>query len=181
MLSLSPHPLFGGAINTSIPSHFIDASEIRQVPDNQEVWLDPDDETSLIVELLEPIDAEDGIDAHFEVLAQDNEASSSRIILKTDVHSDLGPAHLLIGLQQAKKFNDESQVMVILGLIRLNGADIVITLNTPCDESLVAQLEAQPHRRSRNLEARRRIESARGIVERAIMDFKILDWGLFVT
>lgn len=37
---LTPRPLFGGAMSICIPSQWRDVSEIRQVPDNQEVFQD---------------------------------------------------------------------------------------------------------------------------------------------
>lgn len=37
---LTPRPLFGGAMSILIPSQWRDVSEIRQVPDNQEVFQD---------------------------------------------------------------------------------------------------------------------------------------------
>ncbi|XP_073269501.1 uncharacterized protein [Primulina huaijiensis] len=46
-------PLFGGAITTSFPVRFEDVSDIRQVPDHQEVFVDPTRDESLVFELLE--------------------------------------------------------------------------------------------------------------------------------
>ncbi|XP_051146262.1 uncharacterized protein LOC127261879 [Andrographis paniculata] len=46
-------PLFGGAIVASFPLRFQDVSDIREVPDNQEVFVDPTRDESLIFELLE--------------------------------------------------------------------------------------------------------------------------------
>ena len=47
--------LFGGAITTSIPPSWRDVSQVRQVPDNQEVYQDCSEETGavLVVEILE--------------------------------------------------------------------------------------------------------------------------------
>ncbi|KAI3730779.1 hypothetical protein L1987_61956 [Smallanthus sonchifolius] len=45
--------LFGGAISTTFPLRFEDVSNIRQVPDHQEVFVDPARDESLIIELLE--------------------------------------------------------------------------------------------------------------------------------
>ncbi|KAK8657389.1 hypothetical protein V6N13_035630 [Hibiscus sabdariffa] len=50
---LSERPLFGGAISTSFPLRFQDVSNIRQVPDHQEVFVDPACDESLIFELLD--------------------------------------------------------------------------------------------------------------------------------
>ncbi|MFS7897239.1 putative ran-interacting Mog1 protein [Helianthus anomalus] len=45
--------LFGRAISTTLPLRFEDVSNIRQVPDHQEVFVDPARDESLIIELLE--------------------------------------------------------------------------------------------------------------------------------
>ncbi|PON59200.1 Ran-interacting Mog1 protein [Parasponia andersonii] len=49
----SERPLFGGAIVSTFPQRFQDVSNIRQVPDHQEVFVDPARDESLIFELLE--------------------------------------------------------------------------------------------------------------------------------
>lgn len=51
--------LFGGAIVAPIPSSFMDASQFRQIPDNQEVFVDTKTQQSMIVELLEQVDQKD--------------------------------------------------------------------------------------------------------------------------
>jgi hypothetical protein len=55
--------LFGGAIVISIPSQWRDVSQVRQVPDNQEVYQDCTEESGgvIIVEILQyQDDAKDG-------------------------------------------------------------------------------------------------------------------------
>lgn len=44
--------LFGGAILLAIPERFLDISDFRPVPDNQEVFADAIHDQSLIVEVL---------------------------------------------------------------------------------------------------------------------------------
>ncbi|XP_056165066.1 uncharacterized protein LOC130134509 isoform X2 [Syzygium oleosum] len=51
--SCSERPLFGGAIGSRFPNRFEDVSNIRQVPDHQEVFVDPSRDESLIFELLD--------------------------------------------------------------------------------------------------------------------------------
>jgi hypothetical protein len=46
-------PLFGGAFSAILPTGAIDVSDLRPVPDNQEVFCHPVTDQSLIVELLE--------------------------------------------------------------------------------------------------------------------------------
>ena len=51
--------LFGGAITANIPTSFADVSDIRQVPDHQEVWLDKNGFTSIVIDILERVDQPD--------------------------------------------------------------------------------------------------------------------------
>jgi hypothetical protein len=48
--------LFGGAITASIPSTFIDASDLRQIPDEQEVFVDRNGLASITFDILEKAD-----------------------------------------------------------------------------------------------------------------------------
>lgn len=47
--------LFGDAIYLDIPSTYRDVSEFRQVPDNQEVFVDQSSNDSLLVEIMEMV------------------------------------------------------------------------------------------------------------------------------
>ncbi len=54
------HQLFGGAIVAQLPDGWMDASDARPVPDNQEVWLEPDGaERSVVIEILERAECAD--------------------------------------------------------------------------------------------------------------------------
>nr|POE98288.1 putative ran guanine nucleotide release factor [Quercus suber] len=48
--------LYGGALQVSLPSNFADVSDIRQVPDHQEVWLDSLGFTSVVFDILERVE-----------------------------------------------------------------------------------------------------------------------------
>ncbi|KAI9224344.1 hypothetical protein BC828DRAFT_402338 [Blastocladiella britannica] len=102
-------PLFGGAIAAALPAELVDVSDFRQVPDNQEVWVDQSpelvpvapvegdgdekksppqgqqpDSASLIIELLE-MDADVGNDAlaafHFAQLVSPDDGDSSNVVI----------------------------------------------------------------------------------------------------
>lgn len=45
--------LFGGAITAILPPSYLDASDIRQVPDNQECFMSPHSNSTIIVEVVE--------------------------------------------------------------------------------------------------------------------------------
>ncbi|ORY31653.1 hypothetical protein BCR39DRAFT_526129 [Naematelia encephala] len=87
IVQLGDHQLFGGAITLPLPTTYLDASDLRQVPDNQEVFLASDSETSLIVEVLAMVtdglaghDLWEAVKYHFSSLAHDNSALSSHIL-----------------------------------------------------------------------------------------------------
>ena len=60
--------LFGGALEANLPEGYLDISKYRQVPDNQEVFMNKD--KTIIIELLE----KEGLTQfHFDALCQENE------------------------------------------------------------------------------------------------------------
>ncbi|CRG87796.1 Ran-interacting protein Mog1, putative [Talaromyces islandicus] len=52
-------PLFGGAITGTIPQGWLDASDLRQVPDHQEIFLSATTLSNLIVEINEYVSAQE--------------------------------------------------------------------------------------------------------------------------
>ncbi|KAL1927665.1 hypothetical protein VTP01DRAFT_3486 [Rhizomucor pusillus] len=140
-------PLFGGAIQCVIGDTFLDASEIRQIPDNQEVFVDIRTQQSIIFELLEPVEATDESIArlHFQQLASDNEATEAHIasierVEPQTVTPRLPPqttvVHILKGWQKVAKFNEASaqnMVEIMLIVVRLVNVstDFVISVNAP--------------------------------------------------
>jgi hypothetical protein len=54
---LKPRPLFGGSINIQLPERFIDISDFRPIPDNQEVFADANIDQSLIIDIMVRIHA----------------------------------------------------------------------------------------------------------------------------
>ncbi|KAI1165305.1 Mog1p/PsbP-like protein [Nemania serpens] len=55
MTTYQATPLFGGALVCDLPTKFADVSQLRQVPDNQEVYIDKDGFTSIIIEINERV------------------------------------------------------------------------------------------------------------------------------
>lgn len=66
-------PLFGGALSCDVPADWRDVSDIRQVPDHQEVWQEMDGSV-LIVEILQrqEIDDQNAALFFFNDLAESN-------------------------------------------------------------------------------------------------------------
>jgi len=152
--------LFGGAIVVELPEKFNDASMLRQIPDNQEVFVHKDSDISIIIELLEMVDvpANEMCKYHFNELNDCNEgegdiveANEVRNFTSTNMSSSQSPLvfpriftqvpdcdiGILVGKQQVRKFRSPSApldtVYIILIVVRLAGVetDCLISVNLP--------------------------------------------------
>ncbi|CDW99765.1 hypothetical protein [Sporisorium scitamineum] len=175
-----PRALFGGAISVDLPTGFIDASDFRQVPDNQEVLVRDDSDVSLIVEVLQ-LATDEGADEnldkavrfHFSSLAHDNLASSSTVLETQTPSQEVSPPAtpppaLLTGTQLARKFGKASEpeecVTIRVALWRLlsKQIDLVLSVNEPG--------KAQDTPQS---------SQAQTAFEMAAASLQIRDWSLF--
>ncbi|KAM4628653.1 ran guanine nucleotide release factor [Polymixia lowei] len=141
------HHLFGGAISAIIPHSAKDISDLREIPDNQEVFSHCHTDQSLIVELLEfqgQVEDQDAAKYHFEDIAGSNKATDPGAFEVTSVvplpkselsMSECSSAWILTGTQCVSKFNEEARnkVALHLGLFRLPqfSTDVLITFNDP--------------------------------------------------
>lgn len=152
MTSYKSTPLFGGAIVCDLPEHFADVSRLRQVPDNQEVYIDKDGFTSIIVDITERVGPsgptsleEDGraLTTHLEELVGDDIDSvkvwNTTETQFTKLDSSI-PAYTLIATQTPKSSESDSRrgqapdfTALILTLVRLERekTDILVTINVP--------------------------------------------------
>ncbi|XP_051233962.1 ran guanine nucleotide release factor [Dicentrarchus labrax] len=141
------HPLFGGALSAVLPHSATDISELREIPDNQEVFAHAHTDQSLIVELVEyqgQVADQDAARYHFEDIAGSNKALEPGAFEVTSVVplpkselclADCSSAWMLTGTQCVSKFNEEARntVTLHLGLFRLPqfSTDVLITFNDP--------------------------------------------------
>jgi len=145
-MTSSVYPLFGGAITLNLPSGLIDASDLRQIPDTQEVFLSPDSDVTYIIEILqrvEPNDLSEAVKFHFDSLAHDNSAQSSTVERVIPPSLDIAQSAtrpvpcLLQGTQLVQKFNrpsaDEVRILVALYRIEDKDTDVVFTCNIPVE------------------------------------------------
>ncbi|KAK1922250.1 hypothetical protein DB88DRAFT_497668 [Papiliotrema laurentii] len=120
---LGQRQLFGGAIVMDLPVSYADASDLRQIPNNQEVFLSQHSDTSLVVEVLALV--EEGLAAndlwhaaryHFDSIAHDNSSLSNTILTPapasplpsqpTSLPSTPSPV-ILTGTQKIHKFSHD--------------------------------------------------------------------------
>lgn len=137
--------LYGGAIKCAIPSSFVDVSQIRQVPDHQEVFMDMHTDCCFTVEILEyentHIDINDAAQYFFNDLACANKASHKQIFSVRTLEQHEIPnitvsneqKILVIGEQKIAKFNEgaeaENLVNIYIAILRLPDykSDILLT------------------------------------------------------
>ncbi|XP_072540813.1 ran guanine nucleotide release factor [Salminus brasiliensis] len=140
-------PLFGGALSAVVPPNATDVSELREIPDNQEVFVHAHTDQSVIIELVEyqaQVDDAQAARYHFEDLAGSNKASAEGrwevqgvepVPLSQLRLQECSSAWLLTGTQLISKFNEEAKntVNIHLCVLRLPQytTDILITLNHP--------------------------------------------------
>ncbi len=199
--------LYGGAIVTKVPVGLIDASDLRQIPDTQEVFLNPSENTrnytqlnkddSIIVDLMERIDGDDteAIREHFSEISALNDTSNSwKLVSIDDAPNKLNSkAYIGTGVEPALKWGrDESKgldykptLVVVLGIIRLKkvDTDVLVTQNVLIsDEDELKDLEKLQGAESSESEenrAAKRIALAKTVVKEAISNLTVEDWNLF--
>jgi len=174
--------LFGGAITATLPANVIDASDIRQIPDTQELFLFSESDISIILEVLERVEVEDPTEAikfHFNSIAHDNDAQTAVVhaveqVPTTSVDTDIIPgASILYGTQHVAKFNrptpDEVRIFLAVFRVIAKNVDLVLTFNVPVvtEGNKGAADDAG-------------LTAAKVQFEEAVRSLKIVDYGLFV-
>ncbi|KAL8732165.1 MAG: hypothetical protein Q9166_002912 [cf. Caloplaca sp. 2 TL-2023] len=141
-----PTELFGGAITTHLPAGYADVSNIREVPDHQEIYLDASGFSSIIIEITEraaqPPTDQEALKFHFEDVVDEHDMSQ---IWNTDVAQlphfpPNTPCYTLFATTTPPPAtNGNARALtpaftaIILTLIRLvpQSTDIVVTINIP--------------------------------------------------
>ena len=193
MASPSKHELYGGAVAAEIPSFFDDASQFRQVPDHQEVFVHQETGCCVIVELnsLEANVAKTSAAAHhFQDLAKANEAKdcivedtsefdAKAMSLQIDPQGRVIFSATCSGKHVVAKFNEagrENVVHVELGLFRIEpptATDLLVTVSAPI------QIDPQSSE-SHSVKTILAVEDIRRIHRQVMSSLEIRNWGLFV-
>ncbi|XP_077326797.1 ran guanine nucleotide release factor [Lithobates pipiens] len=138
-------PLFGGAFSALLPPSIQDVSDLREIPDNQEVFANQHTDQSIIVELLEYQGGMTDPEAaryHFEDVATSNDAQEKAEIISVEPLplaqlslSSCSSAWALTGHQLVSKFNEQAQntVTIHMALFRMPqySTDLLVTFNDP--------------------------------------------------
>ncbi|KAK3698019.1 hypothetical protein LTR37_017135 [Vermiconidia calcicola] len=180
--------LFGGAITSSLPSTFADVSEIRQVPDNQEVYLDKDGFSSIVIDILERVEKPDfeALQFHLRDIVEED-AGETKVWTTGAAHfSKLPqgtPAYTLFatsppGFKQRGRANEPDFVGILLTMIRLEQqkTDIIVAVNVPHIAGQYEPAEVDPEKSKHG----RLLDAAIQHRQKLMETFEIKDWDLFV-
>lgn len=153
--------MYGGAITVELPQPYVDVSTMRQVPDNQEVFIfegsSADSDESLIVDLIELEDKpmDQCIGNIVDDLVQTETVVTGPKLLHTTSNESLDNAPIYTyGVEL------ENGVSILISVLRIQkaGTDLILSLNKKGDEETAVRLQ--------------RIESMGKSI-------RINDWGLF--
>lgn len=195
MTSYVNTPLFGGALMVDLPEKFADVSKLRQVPDNQEVYIDKDGFTSIIFDITErvrtsgegPLEADGrALTTHLEELVGDD-TDTVKVWNTTETqfsHLDEDiPAYTLIATQtprhdqQSERRSAPDFTALILTLVRLEKekTDVLITINVPHIKGEYDEEEVDMALGKQG----KLIGDAVEYAARIWATFDVKDWGLF--
>ena len=171
--------LYGGAMETQLAAPLLDASNLRVVPDHQEVFVERDGHDSAIIELLaregEVPDA--GICEHlFKDIGEANDAESCEVLQVLPLNGLGLMPHFpdakfskwaLAGRQRVLKDHKVDTVQMVLVCVRLVEAasELAITLNHPGDSALQFTAQCLGNEWFTAL----------------VHNLKVNDWGLFAA
>uniref|UniRef100_A0A1J3HTM5 Putative ran guanine nucleotide release factor n=2 Tax=Noccaea caerulescens TaxID=107243 RepID=A0A1J3HTM5_NOCCA len=189
-------PLFGGAISTAFPQRFEDVSNIRQVPDHQEVFVDPSRDESLIIELLDfKSEVGDNGSASWFLndLAREQDAEGFKLIEQSEVIEAPGltfrniPAAVTtaIGEMAISKGRQgreaQNLVRVYVANLRLKGVDTDV-LVTAYEPILINPLSESAEAVGSGLAvpaSQSGIMPMCDVIKQSLSTFKVNDWSLF--
>ncbi|EDU45890.1 Mog1 domain containing protein [Pyrenophora tritici-repentis] len=178
-------PLYGGAITVDLPSSFADASQIRQIPDNQEVYLDNSGYSSIVVEILEYVDKssdEEALQYHFADLV-DGTDDATTVVEQVGASMKSLPSTPLLTLSFVqtppsinphpnRKTPEYTFIHLLLLRLKEQETDILITINVPhypgeYEKPAMGQQETELMR------------SSKLVREKVLETFEVKEWGLF--
>ncbi|KAG8366335.1 hypothetical protein BUALT_Bualt17G0069200 [Buddleja alternifolia] len=192
----SQRPLFGGAITSTFPLRFEDVSNTRQVPDHQEVFVDPNRDESLIFELLDlKADVADQGSATWflQDLANEQDAEGTTVLEQSGVFEADGlqfrniPAIVTTAVGQMAvskgRQGREAQniVKVYLANLRLKdvATDILITAYEPVLINPLSETAAAVGAGLAIPATQSGCMPMAEVFKSAVSSFKVNDWSLF--
>jgi hypothetical protein len=200
--TFTPRPWFGGAMSASLPATFLDASDVRPVPDHQEVWHDSGSAgaAAVMVEIVEH-DAEGVSDAqagaHFFADAAEGAGAAADTSLSSSstFSREVDPASLPAPRMPGERPTAAREGAFVVGAspggmllaaaiavfrIPRVASDIVITSFEPVgDGAAAAATTTATSTTTIEAAAAGAVAVARQRLARVVETVQVNDWGLF--
>ncbi|KAI5566823.1 hypothetical protein BDE02_13G046300 [Populus trichocarpa] len=186
-------PLYGGSISSIFPVRFQDVSNIRQVPDHQEAFVDPSRDESLIFELLDlkPDVNDNGSAVWFlQDLANEQDAQGFTLVEQSGVvEVPIGNVSVVVttaigqmGISKARQGREaQNVVQVYLANLRLKnvGTDVLVVAYEPILISPLSESAATVGAGLPAPAAQSGFLPMAEVFKLAVSNFKVNDWNLF--
>ncbi|KAH8491205.1 hypothetical protein H0E87_023374 [Populus deltoides] len=186
-------PLYGGSISSTFPVRFQDVSNIRQVPDHQEAFVDPSRDESLIFELLDlkPDVNDNGSAVWFlQDLANEQDAQGFTLVEQSGVvEVPIGNVSVVVttaigqmGISKARQGREaQNVVQVYLANLRLKnvGTDVLVVGYEPILISPLSESAATVGAGLPAPAAQSGFLPMAEVFKLAVFNFKVNDWNLF--
>ncbi|KAF2211982.1 hypothetical protein CERZMDRAFT_97900 [Cercospora zeae-maydis SCOH1-5] len=193
-ITFKPVELFGGAITAEIPTGWEDVSQIRQVPDTQEVFLHTEGFSSMVFDILERVSppaiaSDDDVEAlkfHLSDIIDSKPDAAASTILQTATEFPLVKmpetkcwslvARVPAGEKMRGRANEpKGGVCVFVVLVRLENVqtDFVVSVNLP------VMREGTGADMGDTAEVEGLLETGKKMRERVVGSLQVKDWGLF--
>lgn len=190
-------PLFGGAISSCFPLRFQDVSNIREVPDHQEVFADPNRDESLMFELLDfKNDVADNGSALWFLhdLAREQDAEETLVVDRVnmgDIGLRYGDAPIIVttavgqmGISKGRQGREaQNLVRVYLANLRLKdvATDVLITFYEPVVINPLSESANSVGAGPAVPAIQCGCMPASEVFQLAVSSFKVHNWSLFNT
>ncbi|GAB7361231.1 hypothetical protein MBLNU230_g1292t1 [Neophaeotheca triangularis] len=181
--------LFGGAMHAQLPSNFTDVSNFRQVPDNQEVWIDADGFTSIVFDILERVELPTDMEAlkyHLHDIVEEDVERTQIWQTNNAIFAKLPqgtPAYTLFATappseKQKGRDKEPDFTATLMCLIRLvdQKTDIVVVMNVPHIPGQYDNASVDPSIGKMGELLQKGMDARSKLIE----TFEINDWDLFV-
>lgn len=194
MVVYASKALYGGAIAIALPQDFIDVSDLRQVPDHQEVFLSPTNLTSITFEINQYVEKQNDTAAvhfHFEDVIAGSDRVAQKLgeptkvtmskpsleafpayllqggILAPEIDAD-APSNLPVEWQQSPQMKELlTQVLQLVIRMEKYETDLCLRIDMPMKEML-----------SQDAVKKEEI-FVKEMMERVVATLEVKDFGLF--
>ncbi|KAA8893969.1 hypothetical protein FN846DRAFT_976590 [Sphaerosporella brunnea] len=192
--------LFGGAITAHFPSNFEDASQFREVPNTQEVYVSRtyDTDISIIVDICErvspasdPSSDSAAVAVHWDDITLSDDRCSNKVFTTTSISLPNLPgvkAYSIVGTVSSPQNSTQPPLFtaILVTVVRLEQqkTDIVITVNVPFLN--VEHVRAEGSVAAPGWEGELNgvpgelLSAGLAVRDKVLASFKIKDWDLFV-